>query len=113
MFFELELCFFGVFFAVALICGILLWRQRNEVPDRSRTYFSLLSLLCAACSIIAVTGLVAVDNRDGADALRFSVQALVFMERAVGTSLGLGCVNPIPQHCLLDHLFHVTALYPL
>ena len=57
MFFELELCFFGVFFGVALICGILLWRQRNEVPDRSRTFFSLLSLLCAACSIIAVTGI--------------------------------------------------------
>lgn len=58
MFFELELCFCGVTFAVALICGILLWRQRNEVPDRSRTFLSLLSFLCTACSIIVITGIL-------------------------------------------------------
>ena len=58
MFFELELCFCGVTFAVALICGILLWRQRNEVPDCSRTFLSLLSFLCTACSIIVITGIL-------------------------------------------------------
>ena len=58
MILELELCIFGVFLTVSLVCGILLWRQRHEVADRSRTYFSLLALLCSACVLIGVTGIL-------------------------------------------------------
>lgn len=57
MFPEIIIFIFGVFLTVSLVCGILLWKQRKEVPDRSRTYFSLLSLLCSACVIVSVTGI--------------------------------------------------------
>lgn len=54
---ELELICYSISLAVCLICGILLWKQRKETHDRSRTILSLIALLSSVCLVTIILGI--------------------------------------------------------
>lgn len=57
MYSEIEICVYSISLAVCLICGSLLWMHRKEVPDRSRTFQSLIALMSAVCLIVIIAGI--------------------------------------------------------